>query len=148
MTKSEQAKKLFAEGYSCAQSVFAAFSQDYDIPASTAAAMTAGFGAGIGKKQLTCGAISGAVCAIGCHFFNPSDIKNSKSATYDKTREFIDGFAAKNSSSACLDLLGVDLNTEGGAKIAKDQNLFGTKCVAYVEDACEILEKLLANSAP
>ena len=146
MTRSDKAKEYFAQGYSCAQSVFAAFSQDYDIPLATAAAVMAGFGGGFGKKQLTCGAVSGAVCALGCHYFDSADIRASKSTTYEKTRQFIDKFAAKNESSTCLDLLGVDLNTESGAKIAKDRNLFGTVCVDYVEDACEILEDLLQES--
>ena len=146
MTRSDKAKEFFAQGYSCAQSVFAAFSPDYDIPLATAAAVMAGFGGGFGKKQLTCGAVSGAVCALGCHFFDSENIKASKSNTYEKTRQLIDRFAVKNESSTCLDLLGVDLNTESGAKIAKEQNLFGTKCVAYVEDACAILDDLLRES--
>ena len=49
MTKAEQAKQLFTQGYNCAQSVFIAFADECGIDRETAALISSGFGGGLGR---------------------------------------------------------------------------------------------------
>lgn len=52
--------------YNCAQGVFIPFAERHGISAEAAAAMTANFGAGM-RSGLTCGAITGALMALGLY---------------------------------------------------------------------------------
>jgi len=42
-----------------------------------------------------------------------------------------------------LELIGVDLNTEEGNRIANEKKLFSVKCERYIKDACELLEEII-----
>jgi len=59
MNRCEKAASLFKEGFNCSQSVLAAFDDYLHLDGSTARSVAAGFGAGFGRTQLTCGAVSG-----------------------------------------------------------------------------------------
>ena len=47
--KAQLACQLKAEGYNCAQAVFAAFAEDYGIDKATAVRLTAGLGGGVAE---------------------------------------------------------------------------------------------------
>jgi C_GCAxxG_C_C family probable redox protein len=136
----EKAVEFFRSGYNCAQSVFATYCDLFDVDESEAARIAAGFGAGIGRLQKTCGAVTGAVMIIGLLHYDQFDKAGSKTLVYESVREFIVRFEEKHESVDCLELLGVDLSTEGGAQTAKEEGLFETRCEKFVRDACAILE--------
>ena len=52
MTHAEKAAALFREGYNCAQSVFLAFEDMYEIDHKTAVRLSSGFGAGMGLPNM------------------------------------------------------------------------------------------------
>ena len=139
--RKDKALEAFRSGFNCAQSVFAAYCDLFDVRESAAIRIGAGFGAGIGRLQKTCGAVSGAVMLIGLRYYDESDRAGSKRLTYEKVREFISGFEEKNETASCLDLLGVDLSTEEGARTAGENGLFETKCEKFIRDACELLDE-------
>lgn len=93
--------------------------------------------------QETCGAVTGAIMVIGCKYFKRNDCPGSKEIVYQKTRDFISKFKERNGTINCLELIGVDFNTEEGMQTAKKKNLFRDKCEKYVRDACEILEEII-----
>ena len=97
----------------------------------------------MGRDQKTCGAVTGAIMAIGCKYYDRSDPAGSKEKAYAKTREFLESFEKRNGSSDCIDLLGVDLNTDEGKKEYREKGLSEKRCLKYVQDACDILEDIL-----
>ena len=141
--KRKKAVSDFNQGYNCAQSVFSAFSDEFGINKELARSVASGFGAGFGRLQKTCGAVTGAIMVIGCKYFKRNDWSGSKEIVYQKTRDFISRFKERNGTINCLELIGVDFNTKEGMQTAKKNNLFRDKCEKYVRDACEILEEIV-----
>ena len=56
-----RAEELFMQGYNCSQSVVAAFADIYGYTEEQALKLSAGFGGGIGRMRMTCGAACGMV---------------------------------------------------------------------------------------
>ena len=52
-----KAKDYFDKGYSCAQSVLMAYSDDFGMDTETAARIACGLGGGIARSRETCGAV-------------------------------------------------------------------------------------------
>ena len=138
----EDAKKTFNNGFNCSQSVFSAFAGRYGVERADAMRIAAGFGGGFGHMQTVCGAVSGAVMAIGCKYFDMNETAESKNLVYEKTFEFMQRFKKIHGSVDCWDLLGVDLKTEEGVQEAREKNYFQDKCGKYVQDACTIVDSL------
>ena len=55
----------FMQGYGCCQSVVAAFADLYDLDDLMAKRIAAGFGGGVGRMRMMCGAVSGLVILVG-----------------------------------------------------------------------------------
>lgn len=139
-SKSDIAEELFQGGFNCAQSVLFVFCEKYGLKQETAAKMSCGMGSGFRFGQI-CGAASGAVLVIGLKYGQANtDDKQAKQRCYEKTEEFLNLFREKNSSFICRDILGCDLSTEDGLKIAKPK--FATTCVRMVKNAVELLCEL------
>jgi C_GCAxxG_C_C family probable redox protein len=147
MEASEYGRNCMRQGLNCAQSVMCALSGRLGVDERAAKLMAAGFGGGMGRAQLTCGAVAGAVMAVGCRWFDPDKIPASKDLVYGKTRDVLAAFKALHGTVSCRELLGVDLSTPEGNREAKERGLFRTLCEAYVADACVIVEKML-NAEP
>lgn len=144
MNKIEKAAVCFEKGFNCAQAVFAPYGEECGLDPETALKLAAGFGAGIGSMGETCGAVSGAVMAIGLKY-GRSKVGDmaAKERTNELVQEFAKRFKARNGSLVCKKLLGLDLATAEGRKAAKEKNTHGTRCVKLVQDAAEILGEIL-----
>jgi len=144
MTNSEKAVSYFRNSFNCAQSVFAPFATQFGIPETDAFKISCPFGAGMGRMQETCGAVTGAFMVLGLKYgkFIAED-KDSKEITYEKVHEFSNKFKDLNQTLTCRNLIGVDLNTKEGMELAHAKDLFEKLCVKYIEDAVRILEKVL-----
>ena len=142
MSKTETAVKFF-ETYNCAQSVLAAYAGDFGMDKNRALSLAVGFGGGIGRTQGICGAVSGAVMALGLSSdYKEEDGRAKINAVYEKVHRFIDEFSERKGTTKCRDLLGCDLLTEDGQKFFKENNL-KLQCQAYVKFCCELLDKVL-----
>lgn len=135
MNKLDTALDAFAEGNSCSQAVFAAFSEDYGVDRKTAFKIASGFGGGMHLGSM-CGAVTGAFMVLGLKY------GQAKVKPYDKTAEFAEKFSERNSSLQCLDLLGVDVRTKDGLENAKSKGLFKNICTELITDTVEILEEM------
>jgi C_GCAxxG_C_C family probable redox protein len=102
------------------------------------------FGGGMAQMGETCGAVTGAFMAIGLKYgrTRPDD-DEAKRRTYALVREFVEKFRARNGSIICRELLGCDIGTPEGNRIAKNKELFSTVCPGFVRDAVNILEEIL-----
>jgi len=134
----------FRSGYNCAQSVLSAYGPLLGMDEDACLRVACPFGAGMGRLQLTCGAVTGAMMVIGLKCGKgPGDGEEKKAGTYGLVREFIGRFEAMHGTASCRDLLGCDINTEAGYALAAEQNLFAERCEAFVRDAALIVEELL-----
>ncbi|MBN1182915.1 MAG: C_GCAxxG_C_C family protein [Bacteroidales bacterium] len=134
----------FKNRFNCSQSVFATFAEDLGIDVDSALKIACGLGAGIGRMQKTCGAVTGAILALGLKYGKGlHDDESKKAKAYLMAMKFIEEFTALHKSTECLELIGHDMKTEVGMKAIDENNLFVNVCAKLVKDATTITEKLL-----
>ena len=68
MDYGERAKENFQSGYSCAQAVFLACTEDMGLDTETRARIASSFGGGMGGMRQVCGAVSGMLMALGLKY--------------------------------------------------------------------------------
>ena len=143
MSKAETAVAYF-QRYNCAQSVLAAYSNDFALEKNRALQTAVGFGGGMGRHQDVCGAISGAIIALGlASEFKEEDRRPKINEVYEKVYKYINEFEARFGAIKCLELLdGCDLRSEEGQKTFREGNM-KEKCRDYVRFCCELLDKYL-----
>jgi C_GCAxxG_C_C family probable redox protein len=136
------AHSRFCEGYSCSQSVLAAFAPEFGLDADAALRVSAAFGGGMGRTGGTCGAVTGALMVLGLRY-GPTVVDTmAKELTYAQAREFIARFEARHGATTCADLIGVNISTPEGQAAAREANLFKTTCPGLVASAAAILEEM------
>ena len=98
----------FMAGYGCCQSVVAAFCDLYGLDETMAKRIAAGFGGGVGRMRMMCGAVSGLVMLVGldCGQTEGSD-REGKSACYKVVQELLAQSKAENGSVICAEILGL-----------------------------------------
>ena len=105
MTRSEKAAEFFLSGYNCAQSVALPFCEELGMPLQAAMKALEGFGAGMGDRMQTCGALSGAIFVAGLkHSDGDLDAPASKAATYKLCGGICQAFKEKCGSTVCQEI--------------------------------------------
>src|SRR5512136_1957003 len=133
--RTEIAVSKFSEGYNCAQSVFYSFCDDLGFDKNTALKMACGLGAGMGRKEEVCGAVTGGIIVIGAKYGRgEKDGRTATELTYTKTRELLNQFAKRHGTFICRKLLDdCELTTEQGQKYFKENDLLNKVCVPCVQ---------------
>ncbi len=123
------------EGYNCAQAVFYSFCDELQFDKDTTLKMACGFGAGMGRKEEVCGAVTGGIIVIGAKYGRgDNDDRTATEQTYKKTRDLMDQFARKHSTYTCRKLRnGCELTTEEGQKHFKENDLLKNICAPWVQ---------------
>jgi C_GCAxxG_C_C family probable redox protein len=144
MSKVEKAVACFKEGFSCSQAVFTSYSEELGLDRLTSLKISQAFGGGMAHLGEACGAVTGAFMLIGlkCGRTRAEDLE-AREHTYDLMRTFVKRFKGLHGSIQCPRLLGLDLGTEEGMRVAKEKDLFQTLCAKFVRDAAEIIEDIL-----
>ena len=117
-----KARRLFKEeGYNCCQAVVLAYNDVFGIDDDTAAALSSGFGGGMGRMREVCGSVSGMVMLAGlmAPAADPS-VKVDRTRNYALVQEMADEFRAMNGSIVCKELLGLVPMGSGAAAVAKE----------------------------
>ena len=142
--RSEIATTRLLSGYNCAQAVLDAFREETGLDEDLALKITTGLGAGMGRKQEVCGAVTGGILVLGLrHGRGTTDDHSATERTYLRTRELMDRFAAKHGTCLCRQLLqGYDLATQEGLQRAKADDILNKVCRPCVQTVVEILEQL------
>ncbi len=142
--RSEIATTRFLSGYNCAQAVLDAFRDETGLDEDLALKIATGLGAGMGRKQEVCGAVTGGILVLGLrHGRGTTDDRSATEQTYLRTRELMDRFAAKHGSCLCRQLLqGYNLATEEGLRRAKADDIINKVCRPCVQTVVEILEQM------
>ena len=107
-----KAEQLFMQGYNCAQAVVAAYADHYGITEKQALQMSAGFGGGIGRMRLTCGAVCGMVMLEGLQSGSTEiNDREGKSANYRQVQQLLDTFKQQFGTITCAELLKLKKDT-------------------------------------
>ena len=148
MDHASEARRLFLEGYNCAQAVFCAFIDLTELDLETAARVSSSFGAGVGRLREVCGTVSGALLALGMirGYSDPADPR-AKAAHYRLVQEYAGHFRDKNGSIVCRDLLRDVPVTSGSVPEPRTPEFYARRpCLRLVGEAAAILDEMLAEA--
>lgn len=144
MKRADEAVALLDEGYNCAQSVLAVFAESLGLDRDTALRLTDSLGAGMNLSDGPCGAVSGALLALGlAHGGIAADDDDSNERVRDLAREFHRRFSERRGAASCTRLLGLDISNPDAFAKARDEDLFAGTCPDSVRAAAEILDDML-----
>lgn len=145
MTHSEKAIALFKEGYNCAQSVFLAFEDMYEMDHSMAVKLSSGFGAGMGKLREVCGCVTGAfmVASILKGYEDLTDAEEKK-RVYGMIQEIAARFEKEKGTLICRELLGLKKGEDLEEPAVRTEEYYTSRpCAAMCGLAAEILDDIL-----
>jgi len=140
-THEKEAARLFRSGYNCAQAVFCAFAGDIGMDIDTAARLSSSFGGGMGRMREVCGAVSGALMALGAikGYDDVSDI-SLKKAHYEKVQLIMKGFQEELSSYICRDIIKV-LGAQEPSPTPRTEELYKVRpCEKCVRCAARLMD--------
>ena len=146
----ERAVENFMAGYGCCQSVVAAFADLYGLDELQAKKIAAGFGGGVGRLRMMCGAVSGIVMLVGldCGQTEGGD-RDGKSACYKVVQQLLAQSEAENGSLICADILGLKGHEKAHSSyVASPRTAEYYKqrpCAAKVESAARIFANYLRS---
>lgn len=143
-----RAVENFMAGYGCCQSVVTAFADLFGMDDILAKKIAAGFGGGVGRMRMMCGAVSGLVMLIGldCGQTEGSD-REGKSACYKVVQDLLANSREQNGSLICAEILGIKGYEKAQSNyIASERTAeyYKTRpCAAKVESAARIFAQYL-----
>lgn len=144
----QQAVEYFMEGFGCGQSVAAAFADLYGFTPEQAKMIGAGFGGGVGRLRMMCGAVSGLVILAGMKDGqNKGSDRQGKAACYKVVQDLLERFKQENGSIICAELLGIKGPVPPGNFVPAERNAEYYKrrpCAAKVESAARIFAEYLS----
>lgn len=145
----QRAVELFMSGYGCCQAVVAAFADLYDMDDKTAKRVAAGFGGGVGRLRMMCGAVSGMVILAGLQDGQTEAAdKEGKAHCYEVVQSLLAKSKEENGSLICAELLGLNGPVPPGHFIPDERNAEYYKkrpCAAKVESAARIYAEYLSE---
>ncbi len=144
----EKASKIavdhFGNGFNCAESVLLGVTEALGIESECVPKIATPFGGGMGRYGEVCGAITGAMMALGLKSGRESaDDTATRGEVYAKVVRLMRAFEIEYGSVGCRTLTGCDLLTpEGQARFQSEKMHAGlcTKLVAFAaEEAYRII---------
>ncbi len=142
-----RAVDYFKQGYGCCQSVVAAFADLYGLTDQQAKLVAAGFGGGVGRMRMMCGAVSGLVILAGLSDGQTEGAdREGKAHCYQVVQHLLARFKEVNGSIICAELLGLKGPVPMGNFIPDERNAEYYKkrpCGAKVESAARVFAEYL-----
>lgn len=145
----QSAVDYFMQGYGCGQSVIAAFADLYGYTPQQAFQIGAGFGGGVGRLRMMCGAVSGLVVLAGMHCGQTDGAdRQGKGECYKVVQHLIHRLEEQNGSVICAELLGLKGPAARGNYQPSPRTAEYYKrrpCAAKVESAARIFAEYLSE---
>ncbi len=136
-----RSRELFHSGFYCAESVLMAIAESHHIQSDLIPRIATGFCSGMARTGGHCGAVSGAIMALGLLRGRQSPVE-ALDSTYAIARDLMRQFAERFGSTNCRTLLGCDLDTVDGQQTFVADQLI-ERCYDYAEGATQIASALL-----
>jgi C_GCAxxG_C_C family probable redox protein len=140
-TPTEKAAAIFSQKFNCCQAVFSAFAPQFGLDEETALKLASPFGGGVARQGEVCGAVTGALLAIGLARSAGNPASNPE--TYRLSQEFLRKFEETHGTILCRNLIDFDISNPAGYQTAADAGVFVTICPGLVRDAVEIVQAVL-----
>jgi C_GCAxxG_C_C family probable redox protein len=138
----EEAKKIMDEQRgSCSQAIFATYGVHLSsgkLDYETCRNIASGFGGGIASNGNVCGALTGAIMALGLKYGGSM----MEEKAFQAAKTLLENFAKLHGSVLCRELIKYDLAAAEDVREAFEKCVFDN-CPKYVEDVAEILETLI-----
>ena len=130
-------------GQDCSQVVLSHFAEKLGMSAEEANRAAAAFGGGSGIGE-TCGAVVGAMIALGLRFGHTGpDDPARREEMMSKRAEFLQKWKDKRSFTECRDFLGHDISVPGEFEKVLEEGTMFSLCPGLVADAIEILDEMI-----
>jgi C_GCAxxG_C_C family probable redox protein len=136
---------LFNADWLCAESVLKALAEAHGVTSPLIPRIATPLCAGMGRAGGPCGALTGALLAIGVLRGRDEPDREAWLAAQSLALELTQRFTQRFGAMTCPDLLGVDLNTPEGQKTFAAQEMKQKKCREYVLGAVELVEAVLGE---
>jgi len=146
--QTNRATEYMAEGNVCSESVLLAVCQEFEIEIDDKIIpRIAGlFAGGIGNTGAVCGAVSGAVMAMGLVKERGNTMEEAL-ATLTVVQEFRRRFEAEMETINCHELTGADLTTQEGIEQFMSSDIPQTVCFPAVGTAYRLVVDLLKETS-
>lgn len=141
----KKASEIHERGFNCAQSVLLSLSDLTGLDERASLAIAGGFGGGMRAAEV-CGAVSGAVMAIGLVFpFTDGEDAAAKDRIASLTREFHKRFKEQNKTIICRNLLGYDMEKPEEMEKVKELGLIAQVCPVMMDSAEAIAREIITE---
>jgi len=146
--ETNRATQNMAQGYVCSESVLLAACQEFEmeIDDKIIPRIAFAFAGGIGNTGTVCGAVAGAVMAIGL-MKERGDTMEEALRTLGVAAEFRRRFEAEMGTINCRELTGADLTTQKGIEQFMDSDIPQTACFPAVATAYRLVVDLLKETS-
>lgn len=142
----KQAVDNFTAGCNCAQSVLLAYADILALTPEQAAMISVGFGGGMGRLRLHCGAFSAAVMLAGVMEGEDGAKKEHRPETYARVQEIHRQFLERNGTISCAELLGKAGVPEDPTPEERTPEYYAKRpCARIIASACEMIDGMLAE---
>lgn len=143
MSLRDDARLNFENHFNCAQAVFGPYAKKMGLDEGLAFRLATPFGGGMGHNGQVCGAVCGALLAIGLERGIEAYDAEKKEACYALAREFQNRFVELHGDLTCPGLLGLDISDPEQLEEARQEDLFHTLCPVFVADAARIVGEVM-----
>lgn len=145
-----RAENYFESGYNCAQSVFLAYADLFELNEELAKKMSVSFGGGIGRMREVCGTVSAMSMLAGFHHpvTEVNDLEQ-RALNYGKVQEMACAFKDKFGSIICRELLPPEDAATVSPQPAERTAAYYQKrpCTKYVSEAARLAGLMLQNKS-
>ena len=147
--QAERAVELFSQNYNCAQSAYAASATGDGLSEAQRLAISAPFGGGVARQGELCGALTGALLALGETGGEAmaADPVAGRKALYERVTQLTEAFREAHGAIICRELTGCVLNTEAGQRTFSERGLHQNLCTGLVAFAAEQIAGTTSASA-
>ncbi len=133
------------QGFNCAQSVFAAYADIFDIDFETALKMSGALGGGVGRMREVCGTVLSMSLIAGLKEGNADpDNEEAKAHIYELVRRMSGMFKERQGTIICREILGMEGMEESPAPTPRTPDFYKKRpCAGIVECAAQIIDEVL-----
>ena len=139
-----RSRELFDGGLYRAESVLQAVAEQHGISPPLIPRIATGFCSGLARTGGPCGAVTGAVMALGLATGRDTP-EEDVTPTYEAVQRLLNRFQEQFGAISCPDLIGVDIGTPEGRAAFEQQGLHD-RCRGFVEGAAAIVTEILERS--
>lgn len=104
------------------------------------------FGAGLGRRGEICGAVAGALIAVGARYGRrEGEGDEAKERSYERAARVVESFRERFGTLLCRELIGVDLGEPDGREAYRRENIRYQYCVDYVTAAVRMAYETISS---